>query len=321
MELTLAEAASCLGVTTRQAQRLAESGRLQAVRRAGRSPLVKAAPCAKRRRPPGEHRTPPASSNAHLIRRPSQGHLVNTANDNSASSFPADQPARPPDHWLSAELARASPPLAPSRLRQLADTQGTVAAAWSSAIAAGPVLALAGGVISAMSGSPVWALVLGLMGAALLVLGLFSWKRVRATLPKTNGLLVTRGPGSTRGGIVMVSVLAAVLGGFLATTWPAGAARGTATLVALICAYLLTVALLVACILVPSTVMGRARSSFRRRVPENPDPRRAVEDDLATWRDAPGNAGHGPLWPPPFPARTVPGFRIGDSSLPSYQKG
>jgi hypothetical protein len=155
---------------------------------------------------------------------------VNTAHDDVVSSFPADRPARPLDHWLSAELARASPALAPSRLRQLADAQGTVAAAWSSAIAAGPVLALAGGVISAVSGSPVWASVLGLPGAA----------------------------------------------------------RGTATFVALICVHLLTVALLVACIAVPSTVMGRARQSFRRRVQENPHLRRAVEDDLATWRDPHG---------------------------------
>ncbi|GGG44000.1 hypothetical protein GCM10011374_02940 [Kocuria dechangensis] len=220
---------------------------------------------------------------------------MNTANDNFVSSFPADQPARPLDYWLSAELARASPPLAPSRLRQLADAQGTVAAAWSSAIAAGPVLAVTGGVISSMSGDPVWVLVLGLMGAALLVLGLISWKRVQAILPKTDRLIVTRGPGSARGGIMMVSVLAAVLGGLLATPLPAAAAQGTATLLAVIYTYLLTVALLVACIVVPATVMGRARSSFRRRVQENPDLRRAVEDDLTTWRDPHGNAGYGPL--------------------------
>jgi hypothetical protein len=216
---------------------------------------------------------------------------VNTANDNSTWSFPAVQPARPLDYWLSAELARASPPLAPTPLRQLADTQGTVAAGWSSAIAAGPVLALTGVVTSALSGSPAWVLVLGPIGAALLVLGLVSWKRVRATLPKTDRLLIARGPGSARGGITMVSVLAVVLGVVMATAWPADAA----TLVALICAYLLSVALLMACIVVPSTVMGRARSSFQRRVQENPALRRAVEDDSATWRDPHGNASYGPL--------------------------
>lgn len=169
------------------------------------------------------------------------------------------------------------------------------AAAWSSAIAAGPVLALTGGVISSVSGSPAWVLVLGLLGAALLVGGLVCWRRVRATLPDAGRLLITRGPGSARGGIMMVSVLAAVMGGLLAPTWSSAAAQGTATLLAVLGAYLLTVALLVACILVPSVVLGRARSSFRRRIQENPGLRAAVEEDLLTWRDPYGNAGYGPL--------------------------
>ncbi len=243
---------------------------------------------------PGRHGADHRSVRVSILRL-GKGHVLNSASDNFVSSFPADRPARPLDYWLSAELARASPPLAPSRLRQLADTQGTVAAAWSSAIAAGPVLALTGGVSSVLSGDLVWVWVLGLMGVALLVLGLVSWRRVRATLPMTDRLLITRGPGSARGAIVLVSGLAVVVGGVLATAWPVGAARGTATLVALICAYLLIVALLVACILVPATVMGRARSSFRRRIRENPELRSAVEDDLATWRDPHGNAGYGPL--------------------------
>ncbi|MFC9332807.1 hypothetical protein [Arthrobacter sp. NPDC057009] len=63
----------------------------------------------------------------------------------------------------------------------------------------------------------------------------------------------------------------------------------------MICIYLFTVALLVASILVPSVVMGRARQSFRQRIRANPDLRRAVEDDLASWRAAYGNASYGPL--------------------------
>jgi hypothetical protein len=92
----------------------------------------------------------------------------------------------------------------------------------------------------------------------------------------------------------MVSLLAAVLGGILAAALPAGA-RGTATIVAVVGAYVLTVALLAVCILVPSVVMGRARESFRRRVQSDPTLRTAVEDDLATWRDPYGTAGYGPL--------------------------
>jgi hypothetical protein len=60
-------------------------------------------------------------------------------------------------------------------------------------------------------------------------------------------------------------------------------------------AYLLIVLFLVACIVVPSVVMGRARQSFRRRVQSDPVLRTAVEGDLATWRDPYGNAGYGPL--------------------------
>jgi hypothetical protein len=206
---------------------------------------------------------------------------------------PAGGPAHPLDHWLSEDLARISPPNAPSRLRQLADAQGTLAAAWSSAISGGPVLALTGGFVTALTGNPAWVLALGLIGSTLTVAGLPAWKRVRATIPGTDSVLITRGPGNARGGIAMVAVLAGLIGAGLATALPAAAERGTG--VALIGAYFLVVALLVACILVPSTVMGRARPSFRRRLHTDPGLRKAVEDDLATWRDPNGNAGYGPL--------------------------
>jgi hypothetical protein len=207
--------------------------------------------------------------------------------------FPADLPAYSLDHWLSPELARVSPPNAPSRLRQLADSQGTLAAGWSSAIAGGPVLALAGVFFSAVSGNPAAVLVLGPLGASLLVLGLTSWKRVRGRLPNTNKLLITRGPGNARGGISMVAGLAGLIGAAMAMVLPTAAERGTS--VPLIGTYLLVVALLVACIVVPSAVLGRARESFRLRVQANPELRSAVEQDLAAWRDPHGNAGYGPL--------------------------
>lgn len=78
-------------------------------------------------------------------------------------------------------------------------------------------------------------------------LGVFSWKRVCATLPNTDRLLITRGPGSARGGIVMVSGLAIVLGGILAAALPGAASRGAATLAGMIGAYLLMVLFMVAC--------------------------------------------------------------------------
>ena len=114
-------------------------------------------------------------------------------------AFAAAQPAHPLEYWLSPELARISPPLAPSRLRQLADAQGTLAAAWSSAISGGPVLILTGGFVTVTSGDLAWILVLGPLGAALAALGIFRCKLVRATLPNTDRLLISRGPGSARG--------------------------------------------------------------------------------------------------------------------------
>lgn len=209
--------------------------------------------------------------------------------------FPAGAPVHSLDHWLSPELARVSPPNAPSRLRQLADAQGTLAAGWSGAIAGGPVLALAGAFFSVMSGNPPAALVLVPLGAVLTVLGLYGWKRVRSALPRTDRALISRGPGSARGGIAMVSFLGVILVGIMFLYLPSAAAKGGAVAATLVGAFVLLLALLVACIIVPSTVMGRARQSFRLRVQTNPKLRRAVEEDLAVWRDPYGNAAYGPL--------------------------
>lgn len=209
--------------------------------------------------------------------------------------FPAGAPAHSLDHWLSPELARVSPPNAPSRLRQLADAQGTRAAGWSSAIAGGPVLALAGAFFSTKSGNPAAVLVLAPLGVALMLLGISSWKRVRAKLPDTNRILISRGPGSARGGVAMVSVLAVALGGILSLYLPSAVAKDDGTAAMLAGSFVLILAVLVACIVVPSAVLGRARDSFRQRVQADPDLRRAVEQDLAVWRDPHGNAGYGPL--------------------------
>ncbi|QOD05647.1 hypothetical protein [Pseudarthrobacter sp. BIM B-2242] len=203
------------------------------------------------------------------------------------------QPTHPLSYWLSPELAKVSPPNAPSRLRELADTQGTLAAAWSSAIGAGPVAALTGFFIAALTGSAAWAVVMLLVGAALTWVGLVMWRRVRRTLPGTNRVLISRGPGSARGGIVMVAGLAVFVGAAMATALPTAAANGT--LAAVVGSYLLIIALLVAWIVVPSTVQGRARESFRRRVNTDAGLRNAVERDLATWRAPYGNSSYGPL--------------------------
>ena len=140
--------------------------------------------------------------------------------------FPADAPVHSLDHWLSPELARVSPPNAPSRLRQLADAQGTRAAGWSSAIAGGPVLALAGMFFAVTSGNPAAALVLVPLGAVLMLSGLYGWKRARAALPATDKAVISRGPGSARGGVAMVSVLAVALGAIMVLYLPSATAKG-----------------------------------------------------------------------------------------------
>lgn len=208
---------------------------------------------------------------------------------------PSQQPSHPLDYWLDPELARVSPPNAPSRLRQLADTQGTLSAAWSSAIGTGPVLILAGAFITVMTGALAAVLVLGILGAVVLVLGLIFWKRVRSALPDTSRTLISRGPGSARGGLLMAGFLALVLGGVLATMAPGMASRGAATVTGLVGAYVLFVLVLTACIVVPSAIQGRARESFRKRATTDPALRSLLEQDVATWRDPVGNASYGPL--------------------------
>lgn len=207
--------------------------------------------------------------------------------------WPADQPKHSLDYWLSPELARVSPPEALSRLRELADAQGTLAAAWSGAIAGGPVLVGAAALIAALPDSFAWVIVLVLAGAGLTAAGLISWRKVRRTLPDTSRTLSTRGPGNARGGIMMVCVLDAIAGGIFATTYPSAEANGTTG--AVLGSFLLFTAILTACILVPAAVMGRSRQSFRRRLHTDPVLRRAVETDLTTWRDPYGNAAYGPL--------------------------
>ncbi|WP_309073628.1 hypothetical protein [Paenarthrobacter sp.] len=209
--------------------------------------------------------------------------------------FPVAGPAHPLDYWLSPELARISPSGAPSRLRQLADAQGTLAAAWSSAISGGILMVVAGVFFAAITGNLTVFLTLAPLGAALTVSGVFSWNRVRASLPDTNRLLISRGPGSVRSALWTVVLMAAVQGGIVATVMPGAVARGATTVITLAGCYVLLVALLVVCILIPSAVISRARQSFRQRVQENPIFRKAVEDDLVTWRDPYGNAGYGPL--------------------------
>lgn len=208
---------------------------------------------------------------------------------------PVSDPKHELEYWLSADLAQVSPPNAGSRLRQLADAQGSIAAGWSSAIAGGVFIVLVGVFTAYLTGNPVYLVALGLAGLGLSALGVFSWKRVRSRLPKTRSNLITRGPGSARGGVVTATVLAALLGAGMLGTLPAAGSRGTEAVLSVVASYVLIVLLLVATIVIPALVLGRSRQSFRRRITTDPVLRAGLEKDLESWRDPYGNQAYGPL--------------------------
>lgn len=208
--------------------------------------------------------------------------------------FPAHSgPDHPLDYWLSSELARLSPPEARSRLRELADAQGALTAAWSAGAGAGAVFILTAIFITVMDGGVVPLIALGILGAGLLVAGLLGRQRVRSRLPRTKRTLITRGPGSGRGGISMLVFFGVVLGAVFGYGAITSGSRATST--AMIGAYILFMLFLAACVVVPSTIMGRSRESFRRKAQSDPRFRELLEEDLLTWRDPLGKASYGPL--------------------------
>lgn len=208
-------------------------------------------------------------------------------------SYPGSD--RPLEYWLSPELARLSPPEARSRLRELADAQGTLTAAWGAGIGGGVVFILTGIFIMVMGGGIGPVIALGIFGAALQVAGILGCRRVQSRLPKTRRTLITRGPGSARGGISMIVFFGVVLGAVFGYGAFNSNARGDSAVAALIGAYILIMLFLVACLLVPSVIMGRSRVTFRRRVQRDTRFRALLEEDLVTWRDPVGNASYGPL--------------------------
>ncbi|WP_427889465.1 hypothetical protein ACQHIV_39480 [Kribbella sp. GL6] len=206
--------------------------------------------------------------------------------------LPADPPGRPLEYWLSPDLARPVPPELPSRLRELADTQGTLTAAWGAGIGAGAVFVLAGIFVAALGGGLAPLVVLGVLGATLVVLGVLGCRRVGSRLPDTTRTLIARGPGSARGGLSMLAFFGVALGAGVASVAPG---QGKSMLTALIGTYVLIMLFLTACIVVPATIMGRSRETFRRKATNDTGFRALLEQDLVTWRPPVGNASYGPL--------------------------
>jgi hypothetical protein len=208
---------------------------------------------------------------------------------------PLPQPNHPLDYWLSAELARISPESAPSRLRQIAGARGAVIGAWAAGIGIGGVLVLLGGLLALQLKAPTLIPMLGIPGAALIVLcGVFC-SRAGNRLPRTDRALVNRGPGGLRGALSFVGfVLVAFVVLFAFTAKPSTWQDPSLLLVPAMVLVFVT-GLLVAAIIVPATIIGRSRESLRRKVADDPRFRALLEQDLATWRDPFGNAGYGPL--------------------------
>lgn len=92
-----------------------------------------------------------------------------------------------------------------------------------------------------------------------------------------------------------VSLSGVALGGVLAMYLPSATGTGSGEATTVVGAFVLILFLLVAPTVVPSTVMGRARESFRRRVRTDPALRKALEEDPAAWPGPYGNAAYGPL--------------------------
>ncbi|MBT2568425.1 hypothetical protein J7I84_18370 [Arthrobacter sp. ISL-85] len=103
-----------------------------------------------------------------------------------------------------------------------------------------------------------------------------------------------------------MSLSGVALGGVLAMYLPSATAKGIGEATTLVGAFVLILFLLVTCIVVPSTVIGRARE-FRRRVRTDPALRKALEEDPAAWWDPYGNAAYGPLYGARFPLQWLDG--------------
>ncbi|MDP5227045.1 MULTISPECIES: hypothetical protein [Arthrobacter] len=209
---------------------------------------------------------------------------------------PLPEPAHPLDYWLAPGLSQISPDEARSRLRDLADAQGTILAAWGSGISGGAVFLIAGIFLTTVGAPPGWAITLAGLGICVLLLSLAGTRRTRSRLPNTRKTRSTRGPGSARGGIRLVLFFAVALGVPFAAGAPGVAAQNdTRYFVGYVGGFVLLMLFLVACVIVPSSIMGRSRETFRRRATTDPAFRALLEQDLATWRDPIGNASYGPL--------------------------
>ncbi|MEU3657405.1 hypothetical protein AB0E67_32445 [Streptomyces sp. NPDC032161] len=167
--------------------------------------------------------------------------------------------------------------------------------AWAAGIGTGAELILLGVFLSLRLGALAPALALGLPGAALVVLCRVFYVRVRDRLPSTGRPTSHRGPGGPRQALSFLGFVLFVFIAVFALTAKPATWQDSSRLLTLAVILAFVIGLIVAAIVVPATIMGRARESLRRKAQRDARFRALLEEDLATWHDPVGNASYGPL--------------------------
>ncbi|MFB7918870.1 hypothetical protein [Streptomyces sp. NPDC056061] len=196
---------------------------------------------------------------------------------------------------MSSDLSRISPENAPSRLREIAGARGAYMGAWAAGIGVGAELILLGVFLGLWLDALAPVLALGIPGAALVVLCRVFYARVRDRLPSTSRPMSRRGPGGPRPALSFLGFILFVFIAVFALTAEPGTWQDSSRLFTLAVVLVFVIGLIVAAIVVPATIMGRARESLRRKAEGDARFRALLEEDLATWHDPVGSATYGPL--------------------------
>ncbi|MFF4082691.1 hypothetical protein ACFYZN_25255 [Streptomyces sp. NPDC001777] len=209
--------------------------------------------------------------------------------------LPFSPPERPLEYWLSPELSRVSPEDTRSRLREIAGARDAYMGAWAAGIGMGAELILLGVFLGLQLDTPAPTLGFGIPGFALAVFCNVFYVRIRDRVPRTGRSVSHRGPGSLRQALSFVGfILFAFIAVFAFAAKPAPW-QDPSRLLPLAMTLVFVIGLMVAAIVVPATIMGRARESLRRKAMNDPRFRDLLEQDLLTWRDPVGNASYGLL--------------------------
>lgn len=208
---------------------------------------------------------------------------------------PFSLPDRPLEYWLSSDLSRISPKDTRSRLRELAVARGAYMGAWAAGISVGVELVLLGVFLGLQMDSLAAALGCAIPGLAFIVLCGAFYVRVRDRVPRAGRPVSHRGPGGLRQALSFVGFIVFAFVAIFALTAKPDTWHDSSRLLTLAMSLGSVIGLMVAAIVVPATIMGRARESLRSKAMNDPGFRALLEQDFATWRDPVGSASYGPL--------------------------